>query len=202
MSVDLRVAQASDGAALAAIYDPVVRETAISFETEPPTAAAMAGRVAGLLPTHPWLVAETNGTVAGYAYASPHRDRAAYRWSTDVTVYVAAAARGGGLGRALYGALLAILARQRFHAAFAGVTLPNAASVGLHRAAGFEPVGVYREVGFKHGSWHDVAWFRRALEGDSAPAEPIAFAELRTQEDFAGMLQADAGLTQRARQGV
>jgi phosphinothricin acetyltransferase len=192
MNVKLRVAEEADGAALAAIYGPVVLQTAISFETTPPTAADMAHRLAAILPTHPWLAAESGGEVVGYAYASPHRERAAYRWSADVAVYIVEAARSRGLGRALYGLLLTILARQGFHAAFAGVTLPNPASVALHRSVGFEQLGLYREVGFKLGAWHDVAWFRRPLEGPSAPAETIPFARLRLEDGFARLLRGES----------
>jgi phosphinothricin acetyltransferase len=101
--------------------------------------------------------------VAGFAYGGPHRTRAAYRWSVDVTVYVAEQARGHGVGRALYGALLPALAERGFHAAFAGIALPNPGSVALHEAVGFTPLGVYREVGFKLGRWHDVGWWQRLL---------------------------------------
>ena len=176
---NIRVAQPADAAALAAIYAPIVRDTTISFEVEPPTREDMARRVAATLPTHPWLVAERDGQVTGYAYASRHRDRASYRWSVDVSAYVDARARRCGMGRALYGKLISILRRQGFHAAFAGIALPNEPSVGLHEAVGFRPVGIYKEVGFKHGQWRDVGWWRLALSEDrGAPEEPIAFADL------------------------
>ncbi len=175
----IRVAQPSDADAVAAIYAPIVRDTAITFEVEPPTSQDMAGRIAATLPTHPWLVAEQDGRVVGYAYAGKHRERAAYRWSVDVSAYVDAQARREGVGRALYEKLIAILKQQGFHAAFAGIALPNDASVGLHEAVGFTPVGIYKDVGFKLGQWRDTGWWRLALSDDArAPAEPLAFAAL------------------------
>jgi phosphinothricin acetyltransferase len=174
--VRIRTASEADAGEIAAIYAPFVRDTAISMEETPPSAAEMAERIRACLPTWPWLVAEDEAGVAGYAYASQHRSRPAYRWSVDAAVYVAPRAHRRGVGRALYLALFEILTRQGFHAAWAGVALPNPASVGLHEAVGFEPVGVYREAGFKFGRWWDVAWFRRALA--ETTGEPIPYAAL------------------------
>jgi L-amino acid N-acyltransferase YncA len=151
-----------DAAACAAIYAPYVTGTAITFELEEPDAAEFARRIARYAASHAWLVAERDGELLGYAYASPHRERAAYATSCDVGVYCAMAACGQGLGRALYGELLPLLA-PRYHAAFAGIALPNPASVRLHEAFGFTPLGIYREVGRKLGAWHDVGWWQRLL---------------------------------------
>ena len=179
MVAPIRIARADDAAQVAAIYAPIVRDTFISFETEAPDAAEMARRIETTLATHPWIVAEQDGGVIAYAYGSAHRARSAYRWSVDVTVYLAEAARGQGLGRRLYGVLLPLLARQGFRSAFAGVALPNAASVGLHEAVGFEPIGVYRDVGFKLGGWRDVGWWRLGLdESAGKPDEPVPFRDL------------------------
>ena len=178
----IRIARPSDAEAIAAIYAPIVRDTAISFETEPPDAGEMARRIEATLETHPWLTAERDGAVAGYAYASQHRTRAAYRWSVDVTVYVAEQARRAGVGSALYTPLFEILRRQGFRSAFAGITQPNAGSVSLHEALGFTPVGVYRDVGFKLGAWRDVGWWGLALgHAPGQPGEPIPFAQLADQ---------------------
>lgn len=174
----VRVATIADAAAVAAIYAPYVLETTISFEEVPPSPAEMAERIAATLKTHPFLVYDAGEGVIGYAHASPHKTRAAYRWSVDVTVYAARDAHRRGVGRALYTALFDILARQGFHAAFAGIALPNDKSVGLHRAMGFEPLGVYQEVGFKHGAWRDVAWWRRPLNDGPPAGEPRAFPTL------------------------
>jgi phosphinothricin acetyltransferase len=161
--VSIRAADAArDGTACAAIYAPYVADTVITFELDPPTADDMSARIARYGASHAWLVAEVGGAVAGYAYASPHRDRAAYQTSCDVGIYCRMNARGMGLGRALYGALLPILA-AKYHAAFAGIALPNDASVRLHEAFGFTPLGIYREVGWKLGQWRDVGWWQRLL---------------------------------------
>jgi L-amino acid N-acyltransferase YncA len=163
-----------DAAACAAIYAPHVEESATSFEEEPPGAAEFAERIARTAATHPWLVAERGGEVAGYAYACQHRSRAAYRWAADVSVYVAAGQRRTGCGRALYDELLRRLRGQRFQVACAGITLPNEASVALHESLGFVAVGVYRRIGWKAGAWRDVGWWQLELEppGEGRPAEP------------------------------
>jgi L-amino acid N-acyltransferase YncA len=177
--ITIRVADLRDAEAVAAIYAPIVRDTAISFETEPPSPEEMAARIEATLPTHPWLVAERDDAVLGYAHASRHAERGAYRWSVNVTAYLTETARGKGLGRRLYGMLIPILQAQGFRSAFAGIALPNDASVGLHEAVGFRPLGVYQNVGFKLGTWRDVGWWRRSLnDADGPPAEPIAFAAL------------------------
>lgn len=168
----IRLATAADGAALAAIYRPAVTETAISFELEPPDAAVMATRVAATLSRLPWIVCETPAGIAGYAYASPHRDRAAYQWSVEVSAYVRQDVRRAGAARALYASLFAILVVQGYRNAYAGITLPNDASVGLHRAVGFTSVGVYRGIGYKMGAWHDVGWFERPLAPRTADPPP------------------------------
>jgi len=175
----IRVARSSDTEAVAAIYAPIVRDTTISFEVEPPTSEEIARRIVKTLETHPWLVAERDGQVIGYAYAGKHRDRAAYRWSVDISAYVDERARRQGVGRALYERLIVILKRQGFHNAYAGIALPNNASVGLHEAAGFKPLGIYKEVGFKHGQWRDVGWWRLELSDPAGtPSEPILFPDL------------------------
>ena len=175
----IRVARESDAEAMAAIYAPIVQDTGISFEVDPPGPEEMARRLRAILPTHPWLVAEQAGRVIGYAYSGKHRDRAAYRWSVDVSAYVDAQARRKGAGLALYETLIVLLKQQGFHSAFAGIALPNEASVEFHQAAGFTPLGIYKEVGFKQGQWRDVGWWRLGLSNSlDAPGEPIAFEAL------------------------
>jgi phosphinothricin acetyltransferase len=166
-----------DAAACAAIYAPFVRESVVSFEEVAPDADAFAARIARTAATHPWLVAENDGRVVGFAYGSPHRERAAYRWACDVSVYIDARHHGRGIGRALYEQLFDRLRAQRIHVACAGITLPNEASVGLHESLGFEPVGIYRSIGWKAGAWHDVGWWRLqllpALDDGAPPPEPL-----------------------------
>eukprot|EP01030_Chromulinospumella_sphaerica_P023844 gene23844-23898_t len=174
----VRIASEADAEAIAAIYAPYVLGTAISFEEEPPTAAEMARRIASTLPTHPFLVFEEAGAVIGYCYAGAHATRAAYRWSCNVSVYVAPAAHKKGVGRTLYSELFDLLGRQGFHALFAGIALPNAGSVGLHEAMGFTHLGTYHEVGFKNGVWHDVGYWRLGLRQGLPAADPIPFQTL------------------------
>ena len=163
-----------DAAGCAAIYEPFVSQAAVSFEERPPTAADFVARIQRIERTHPWLVAEEGECLAGYAYACPHRERAAYRWAAEVALYVDPAFRRRGVGSALYRALLELLKEQGVWVVFAGVTLPNEASVGLHESLGFTPVGTYRRIGYKLGRWWDVAWWQLALRepGDGPPAEP------------------------------
>ncbi len=164
-----------DAAACVAIYAPHVESGATSFEEAPPDPARFAERIAAVAATYPWLVAERDGEVVGYAYACPHRARPAYRWAVEVSVYVGAAESRRGHGRALYAELLERLRRQRFQIACAGITLPNEASVALHEAVGFAAVGVYRRIGWKDGAWRDVGWWQLELEpaGSGRPAEPL-----------------------------
>jgi L-amino acid N-acyltransferase YncA len=167
----VRPASADDAQACAAIYAPYVDETAVTFELEAPSPQQMAQRIATASASHAWLVLEDDGRV--YAYGGPFHARPAYRWACEVSVYLELGRRRTGGGRALYEALFARLAERGFRMAVAGMTLPNEASVALHRAMGFQTVGVYRRIGFKHGAWHDVAWTQRALgAGDDPPSEP------------------------------
>jgi phosphinothricin acetyltransferase len=162
-----------------AIYGPVVRETVISFEFEVPSEEEFRQRIANTLERRPWLVCEVGGEVAGYAYAAAHRERAAYQWSVEPSVYVGSDHRRRGVASALYKALFAALRAQGFYNAYAGITLPNASSIALHEAFGFERIGVYHNVGYKFGVWHDVAWYELALRRDpEEPAPVLSMAEL------------------------
>ncbi|MEV6285551.1 N-acetyltransferase family protein [Kribbella sp. NPDC051770] len=168
----IRDAVLEDAAACAAIYAPYVRETAISFETEPPSTEQLAERIVAAQKAHAWLVLEDNaGQVVGYAYGGPMKERAAYRWSCEVSIYLELGRRRTGGGRALYEALFERLTERGFRTAIAGMTLPNDASVGLHAALGFEPIGTYRKIGWKHGAWRDVAWAQRTLAVAGDPPE-------------------------------
>jgi L-amino acid N-acyltransferase YncA len=163
-----------DAAACAGIYAPHVEGSAVSFEERAPGAEEMAARIERYGASHAWLVAERDGTVGGYAYATPFNERPAYRWSTSVSVYIDEEARGEGVGRALYEALFARLRERGFRTACAGITLPNPASEGLHGRFGFVLVGVNREIGWKEGAWRDVGWYQLELAPapDGPPSEP------------------------------
>jgi phosphinothricin acetyltransferase len=171
----------TDAAAVARIYAAAVERSIATFEEVPPTADEMADRMRGVLVRTPWLVMEDGGAVVGYAYAAPHHDRPGYRWSVNISVYVAGDVQGRGIGRRLYEELLALLRRQRFVNVYAGVALPNAASVALHEAIGMRRTARYERVGFKLGAWHDVAWYAlRLAEPEGTPPEPIPLPELDT----------------------
>ncbi len=159
----IRTAIAEDAARCAEIYAPFVTDGWVSFELEPPGAAEMGERIATYAASHCWLVAEIENRVVGYAYGSAHRSRDAYRTSCDVAVYIDQACTRKGLGRGLYSELLPILKALGFHAAFAGIALPNPGSIWLHEAMGFEAIGIYREVGWKMSGWRDVGWWQRLL---------------------------------------
>ncbi len=159
----IRRATRGDAAELLAIYAPIVETTAISFELVPPSVDEFAGRIEASNRAHAWLVMEREGRLAGYAYGGSHRARAAYNYSTEVSVYLHEDARGQGVGMALYQALFPLLAELGYYHAFAGITLPNDASTALHRKAGFTRIGVFPKVGFKFAAWHDVSWWHRPL---------------------------------------
>jgi L-amino acid N-acyltransferase YncA len=189
MAPTIRLACSEDAEQIQAIYAPFCRDTPVSFETEPPTVDEMRQRIVKTLSSLPWLVCDKSHQVLGFAYASQHRERAAYRWSVDVSVYVREGYRRSGYGRALYTALLNALQLQGFYNALAGVALPNPGSVGLHEAMGFRPVGVYQGIGFKHGTWHDVLWLQLQLRERAAePDEPRDFRIVRQSDEWSAAL--------------
>src|SRR6185369_9544579 len=162
----------ADAGAVAAIYAPYVRDTAISFETEPPAAEEMARRIRGVVEHAPWLVYERDGEVIAYAYAGRFHSRAAYQWTVETTVYGHSAHLRRGIGRTLYTALLDVLRLQGFRAAVGVIALPNPASVALHEQLGFRREGLLPAAGFKHGRWHDIGWWRLELQELSEPPQP------------------------------
>lgn len=170
----LRAATPDDAAAIADIYAPFVTASVVSFETEAPDAAAMRSRIEAGGGLYPWIAGEDeDGSLLGYAYAARFRDRPAYRFTVETTIYLRPGAAGRGLGRRLYAPLLATLEAQGFTQAIAAITLPNEASVRLHERLGFAPAGVYRQVGWKLGAWRDVGlWQRPLAPAETPPAEP------------------------------
>ncbi len=180
--VTFRLATAEDAQAIASIYAPIVNDTVISFEYDAPSASDMAARIVRVQRGYPWLVAVRRssgselpdsaggGEVIGYAYADAHASRAAYQWGCNTSIYLAANARGMGLGTALYQRLFALSRLHGCCMAYGGITLPNAASIQLHESLGFVPVGVYREVGYKFEQWDDVGWWQVRLQPASVPA--------------------------------
>ena len=164
---------AADGEICAAIYRPYVTDTAVTFEVLPPSPAEMSKRITSAGGSHAWLLLESAGAVLGYAYGGPHKERAGYRWTCEVSIYLRLGCRRTGAGRTLYSELLTRLSRRGYRNALAGMTVPNDASMGLHSALGFEPVGTYRRVGWKLGSWHDTVWTQRSLGTNDDPPQEL-----------------------------
>jgi phosphinothricin acetyltransferase len=159
----IRSATLDDAPALLQIYRPFIENTAVSFEMQVPSINEFASRIDNSLKGWAWLVAEVDGQIAGYAYGGSHRERAAYRWSVETSVYLHHAFHRHGIASALYAELLDMLTEKGYCNAYAGATLPNDASIGFHRSLGFEWIGVFKRVGWKFGQWHDVAWMHRVL---------------------------------------
>ena len=175
----IRPAQLSDCPQLADIYAPYCA-TPISFESHAPDATEMESRLRKLWPTHPWLVAERDGQLLGFAYAGPHRQREAYGWTVESSIYLRPEAHGSGLGGRLYQQLLDLLRRQGFRTVLAGLTLPNPASQALHERLGFQPVGVYPAIGFKSSEWRSVLWLSLHFPGPE-PTRPLWLPEVDPQ---------------------
>jgi L-amino acid N-acyltransferase YncA len=195
MEADIRLASEDDAGQIQAIYLPIVKETCISFEGDAPSVDDMRSRIRAVTQTFPWLVCARDEEILGYAYASKHRERAAYQWSVDVSVYVHSAHRARGIGQALYRPLFQILAAQGFCNAYAGITLPNPGSIRLHEKMGFTHVCTYTEVGFKHGEWRDVGWWYLALRAkQETPAQPVALPALLSQGECTALTLPGASL--------
>ncbi len=176
MNTRIRLASPADAGGVRAIYAPYVRSSAITFETAEPSVEEIAQRIGSISARYPWLVCSRSREILGYAYASRHRERAAYQWCVEVSVYVDTALRGHGIGSALYEALLKILVDQNFCTAYAGITLPNPASISLHEKKGFTLIGIFKDAGFKLNAWHDVGWWQRSLQEKSfPPGSPLDF---------------------------
>lgn len=165
----LRFVQGADAARLLEIYTPYVLQTAVSFECEPPALAEFLQRIHTISAQYPYLVCEMDGSVVGYAYAHRQKERAAYRWNAELSVYIQPEYVRRGIGKAFYTALIEILRMQNVKNVYGGVTIPNENSEKLHEAMGFTKLGVYHKTGYKHGAWHDVAWFERHIGGADMP---------------------------------
>jgi len=190
MAPTIRLANETDAQQIQTIYAPYCKHSPVSFELEPPSVEEMRLRIAKILPDYPWLVCESAGEIHGYVYASRHRERPAYQWSVDVTVYIREEQQRTGIGRALYTSLIELIRLQGYYHAYAGITLPNPGSVGLHEAMGFRPVGTYRAVGFKDGAWHDVGWWQLELQPPAlTPKPPCPFHNFRDSPECAAVLR-------------
>lgn len=179
----LRIADINDAEQIAEIYAPYVLNTNISFETVVPSTEEMQRRIVSVLAINPWIVMEEDGYILGYAYVSKHRERAAYRWAVDISIYVRQDCRSRGIGKALYTALISLLGLQGYYNVYAGICLPNDASVGIHESFGFVKMAHYTKVGYKSGQWHDTGWWELSLkEHDAEPGEPIPLNKLSDKE--------------------
>lgn len=169
----LRPVRGSDAPAIAAIYAHYVLNGPVTFEIDTPSEQEMAARIAGIVQHHPYLVAELDGVIVGYAYAAKLYERAAYRWAVEASVYVTPDHHRKGVGGALYSELLEVLAERGFQTVIGKITLPNPASTFLHERFGFRQVGILARVGYKQESWHDVGIYQLDL-GDrpERPADP------------------------------
>ena len=194
MTSGIRLARSGDAGQMLDIYAPFIRDDAVSFELEVPTMAEFADRVQLTLTSLPWLVLEVDETILGYAYASKHRERAAYQWSVDVSAYITEDYRRRGVGRALYTSLFACLRLQGYFNAYAGITLPNPASVGIHEAMGFTHVGTFQDVGHKFGQWHSVGWWGLALQQHAAPSTLISLPDLANTPEWQDALVSGVSL--------
>ena len=190
MNAVIRLASSADAAAIHKIYLPIVRDTHISFEQTVPKPGEIAARIEKTLSQHPWLVCELDGRLAGYAYASAFRARAAYQWTAETTVYIHADFQRRGVSRALYSSLMAILREQGYCSAVGVIALPNLGSVRAHEALGFRKVGIVKNVGYKAGAWRDTGWWQLELRpAPSQPQSPRPITELVAQDSFLALLQ-------------
>ena len=177
--MNVRFATPADAPAILDIYGPYITNSTITFEYDVPMVAEFAERIRTIQQQFPYLVAEVDGKLLGYAYASRHRDRMAYQRSADTSVYVHPDGHRKGIARYLYTTLFDLLRRQGYYNAYAGITLPNVPSEAFHRSFGFEPVGVYTNVGYKFGAWHSVIWLQRSLQPHQLnPVPPLPVREL------------------------
>ena len=167
--LNIRKATLDDISDILGIYAPYIIDTCISFETEVPTVEEFTTRIENIMKNYPYLVCEADNKIVGYAYASKHRERAAYKYSADVSVYVASEYQRQGVGKTLYSKLFELLREQGIYTIYAGVSLPNDKSVGLHKSLGFKDVGIYRNVGYKLGKWIDVLWLEKTLRNYDEP---------------------------------
>ena len=177
--ISIRVATELDAKQILEIYSPYVLNSACTFETELPSLDQFQQRISNTLASHPWLVCLAEDRIAGYAYASKHREREAYQWTCECSVYVHDEFKGKAIGKKLYTALFRILQFQGFRNVYAGITQPNQPSERLHSSCGFTLFAVYENIGYKSGEWHNVGWWKLQLNGYVLkPPPPKKFSEV------------------------
>lgn len=186
----IRLISENDAREVLDIYKPFVINTIISFEYEAPSVDEFLQRIQNNILEYPWLVCQHGNKIIGYAYASKHRQRKAYQWSCESTVYLAPEFQNKGIARILYKTLFSILKMQGYFNVYAGISLPNQKSVGFHQSFGFKKIGIYKKTGFKFGKWHDVAWFYFHLEKHIGnPPEPKTIQAVVNTETFKQILE-------------
>ncbi len=173
MSINVRPVQISDADFCLRLYSKYVVDSAVSFELEAPSLEEFSNRIETISKRFPYLIAEESGSAVGYAYASAYRDRAAYQWNVEVSIYVEERSKKSGVATKLYTELFSELERIHICKAFAVIALPNEASVGFHQKMGFEKFATYRNVGFKLNQWHDVLWMEKIIQSPEAPSPPL-----------------------------
>jgi len=190
--IEVRLVTEEDAAQIREIYSPNILDNAISFETEVPSIEEMTTRIKTFLQKYPWIVCVIDGKIAGYVYASKHRDREAYQWSCECTIYMNNDFKGKGIGRELYQLLFEILKLQEFRNVYGVITLPNQASVAIHESCGFKHFATYENIGYKFGIWHSVGWWKLQInQYNLQPPPPLKFSELNS-EIVTGLFQKTA----------
>lgn len=188
--IEIRLVQLDDCQGMLEIYGPIIQNTATSFEYEVPEISEFQSRVLKIQDRYPWLICLWDGALAGYAYAGAHRERAAYQWSVEQSVYIHPKFYRLGIARSLYKALMSVLKLQGFYTALSGITLPNEVSVAFHESMGFSPIGIYRNIGFKFDQWHSVGWWEYQLQPYSKqPATPVFLDQISSSREFNEILQ-------------
>ena len=191
MNALIRLADRSDAATIQQIYSPIVRDTHISFEWTVPEVGEIEARILRTLAQYPWLVCVIDDQLAGYACASAFRSRYAYQWTAETTVYIHPEFQRRGVAKALYHSLIAIMRAQGYCTAVGVIALPNAGSIRAHEALGFRKIAVFKNAGFKAGSWRDTGWWQLELRPvPDSPQPPRAIGEVANDEGFAGRLAA------------
>ncbi len=188
--IKIRFVTLEDAEAILAIYAEYIVNTGVTFEIEVPTIGQFRERIGRITEQFPWLVCEIDGEIAGYAYGSKHGERAAYRWSADLSVYINEKYHRRGIATALYKAIMELLRLQGYFTVYAGVSTPNEKSEAFHSAFGFRNLGEFKNVGYKLGLWRGVAWYERPLtEYVAEPVETTAIGVIRQTRDCAEILQ-------------
>jgi len=175
----IRLATEHDAEGILEIYGPYILNTSFTFETDMPTLPAFKSRINDYLEHWPWLVCEIDGTIAGYAYGARYRERTAYQWCVESSIYIHDDFQKTGVGKALYHVLIEILKKQGYRNVYAVINLPNEKSVAFHERLGFKYFATYEKVGYKLGRWKNVGWWQLSInEYGDEPDPPIKFSGL------------------------